>query len=554
MRKILALAWAIGVFGMAGVALAQTALPDGVTEEQMNAAFKDLSVVYGAPVVRLDQAKAICNEEKYVTDCAQIGKKHDLFSDERTKQVDTLLTEFKGEAVEKLKQCSDAACLVEVATSIARRLNSGNPSVARAVELTPQKVGEKRTIVETAKSIGVDIEACRTMDPDTATVELLRSCARLAKHENVQKYIPQETKNRAEEADAAIALKEDLASGRVSCGDNTLEGCGNFCLAPSAEARAKGVAAIPPVCRQIATKFFGSEGIKELEKAYSSVQTTFNTLSDRAQNVVFTTADGKILSDPGSIGRYMEDAGSRGDVESITRGMDFMVKKGFVTEQDRDFAIEMVKKVKERGPVDFGACRADPSLCADLISEEDRGQFDAMREVEKIMKSEMSKRGVADPFQCSSDPSVGQLCFEAARAALPQIEKLAGEFPQAQAIISDIRQKIRFGEAGLEARSKVEERFRTAGDFSIGNERFSSVSELEAFCRTNSQQCLTETAREGIFSKDVAAERYEYAIETSYNMAPPQNMQDAFRPSDASFNKEEALKQFKSWLDNPQGP
>ena len=327
MRKILALAWAIGVFGMAGVALAQTALPDGVTEEQMNAAFKDLSAVYGAPVVRLDQAKAICNEEKYVTDCAQIGKKHDLFSDERTKQVDTLLTEFKGEAVEKLKQCSDAACLVEVATSIARRLNSGNPSVARAVELTPQKVGEKRTIVETAKSIGVDIEACRTMDPDTATVELLRSCARLAKHENVQKYIPQETKNRAEEADAAIALKEDLASGRVSCGDNTLEGCGNFCLAPSAEARAKGVAAIPPVCRQIATKFFGSEGIKELEKAYSSVQTTFNTLSDRAQNVVFTTADGKILSDPGSIGRYMEDAGSRGDVESITRGMDFMVKK-----------------------------------------------------------------------------------------------------------------------------------------------------------------------------------------------------------------------------------
>ena len=552
MRKILALAWAIGVFGMAGVALAQTALPDGVTEEQMNAAFKDLSAVYGAPVVRLDQAKAICNEEKYVTDCAQIGKKHDLFSDERTKQVDTLLTEFKGEAVEKLKQCSDAACLVEVATSIARRLNFGNPSVARAVELTPQKVGEKRTIVETAKSLGVDIEACRTMDPDTASVELLRSCARLAKNENIQKYIPQETKNRAEEADAAIALKEGLASGRVSCGDNTLEGCGNFCLAPSAEARAKGVAAIPPVCRQIATKFFGSEGIKELEKAYSSVQTTFNTLSDRAQNVVFTTADGKVLSDPGSIGRYMEDAGSRGDVESITRGMDFMVKKGFVTEQDRDFAIEMVKKVKERGSVDFGACRADPSLCADLISEKDRGQFTVMGEIEKIMRSEMEKRGVSDPSRCSVDPLAGQSCLEAARAALPQIEKLAEESPQAQAIISDIRQKIRFGEAGLEARSKVEERFRTAGDFSIGNERFSSVSELEAFCRTNSQQCLTETARDGIFSKDVAAEKYERAIKNNYNLNQG-NVPNTIRtPGD--FNKEEALQQFKQWLDNPQGP
>ena len=108
--------------------------------------------------------------------------------------------------------------------------------------------------------------------------------------------------------------------------------------------------------------------------------------------------------------------------------------------------------------------------------------------------------------------------MRAARAALPQIEKLAEESPQAQAIISDIRQKIRFGEAGLEARSKVEERFRTAGDFSIGNERFSSVSELEAFCRTNSQQCLTETARDGIFSKDVAAEKYERAIKTTYNL------------------------------------
>ena len=69
MRKILALAWAIGAarHGRRRSSRRQH-FPDGVTEEQMNAAFKDLSVVYGAPVVRLDQAKAICNEEKYVTD------------------------------------------------------------------------------------------------------------------------------------------------------------------------------------------------------------------------------------------------------------------------------------------------------------------------------------------------------------------------------------------------------------------------------------------------------------------------------------------------------
>lgn len=555
MRRILAAAGIIGALGIASVAFAQTALPEGVTEEQMTSALKDLSAVYGAPVVRLDQAKAICNEEKYITDCAQIGKKHDLFSDERTKQVDTLLNEFKGEAVEKLKQCSDAACLVEVATSIARSLNSGNPSVARAVELTPQKVGEKKTIVETAKSLGVDIEACKTMDPDAASVELLRSCARLAKHENIQKYIPQETKNRANESDAAIALKESLESGKVSCGDNTLEGCGNFCLAPSAEARAKGDVSIPPVCRQIATQFFGANGIKELEKAYTTVQDTFDSFTDRAQNIAFTTADGRTLSDPGAIGRYMEEAGSRGDVEAVSLGMDFLMKKGFVTGQDRDFALEMVKKVKERGPVDFGACRADPSLCSDLISEKDRGQFTTMGEVEKVMRSEMEKRGISDPSRCSSDPSVGQLCLEAARAALPQIEKLAEASPQAQVIVSDIRQKIRFGEAGLEARSKVEERFRTAGDFSIDGNRFNSIAGLETFCRSNPQQCLTGTAREGFISKDIAAEKYERTIESSYNYnsVPPEDAQRTQFTTN-NFNKEDALQQFKQWLDNPQGP
>lgn len=548
MRKILAGAWAIGLFGIAGVALAQEA-----TEAQMDAAFKDLSSVYGAPIVRIDQAKAICNEEKYVVDCAEIGKKHNLFSDARTKQVDTLLTEFKGEVVEKMKRCEDSACLIDVAASIAGRLNSGNPSVARAMELTPQKVKEKKTIVDTAKSLGVDMEACRTMDPDTASIELLRGCARLAKHENVQKYIPQATRDRAEGADAAIALKESLASGQISCGDNTLEGCGNFCLAPPSEAREKGASAIPEVCRQIASKFFGNEGVKELENAYSTVQKTFDTFTDNAKNIAFVTADGRTLSDPGSIGRYMEDAGSRGDVEAVSRGMDFLVKKGFVTEKDRDFAISMVKKVKERGPVNFGECRTDPSKCADLIPEEDKGQFTAMGEIDRIMRTEMEKRGVSDPSLCSSDPSVGQSCMEAARAALPQIELLAKDSPQAQNIVSDIRQKIRFGEAGMEARSRVEERFKTSGDFSMGENRFSSIAELEAFCRTNSQQCLSETAREGIFSRDVAEERYERSMEIRYNAVPPEDMQGT-RLAPDGFNKEEALQQFKQWLDNPTGP
>ena len=140
MRNILAVAATAFAFGLVGVASAQTTPPEGTTDTQINSALKDLSTVYGTPVVRIDQAKAICNEERYIVDCAEIGKKHDLFSGDRTKQVTALLAELKGKSVEKLKQCEDVACLVDVATSIAGRLSSSNLSVARAVGLTPHNV------------------------------------------------------------------------------------------------------------------------------------------------------------------------------------------------------------------------------------------------------------------------------------------------------------------------------------------------------------------------------------------------------------------------------
>src|SRR3989344_1925172 len=280
-RSLLGVAFGAVLLLVASPAFAEM-LP-GVPDEAVQAALSDLSEVYGFPVVRIDQPKAICNEEQYVAECAEIGREHDLFSDDRAEQVDVVLAELQGDTIERFKQCTDTACLVEVATSIARRLNAENPAIARAVELKPQNVEEKRDIVETAASLGVDFEACRTMDPDTASVELLRSCARLAKHENIQKYLPEEARGRADMSEQSLALQESLASGEFQCGTGTLESCGNFCLNPTAEARAGGVSEIPGVCRQLAERFFGPTGVSELEKAYTSVQNTFDTFAKRAQ-------------------------------------------------------------------------------------------------------------------------------------------------------------------------------------------------------------------------------------------------------------------------------
>ena len=264
-------------------ASAQTSRPSA-NQDALDSALRDISTIYGSPVVRVDQAKAICNEEQYMIECAKIGQKYGLFSKERAAQVTVLLSEFKEKAVEQLKQCGTAECLVEVATSLANSLSANHPVLARTVGLTPQKVEEKRVIVEAAKSAGVDIGECQTMDPDTASLELLRSCAKLAKSESIQKFIPQEDRSNVEKSDATIALKEALAKGELSCGDGTIEGCGAFCLKPPSDARNGGASVIPPVCRQIAERFFGADGIQELERAHKNVREAFDVVSDRVSH------------------------------------------------------------------------------------------------------------------------------------------------------------------------------------------------------------------------------------------------------------------------------
>src|SRR3989338_2226616 len=108
--KRITLLFGVSILLTATAAFAQT-LPEGVTQVQMDAALSDLSTLYGSPVTRVDQAKAICNQEQYFIECAQIGQKHGLFREERAEQVDALLTELKGGVVDELKQCGSTECL-----------------------------------------------------------------------------------------------------------------------------------------------------------------------------------------------------------------------------------------------------------------------------------------------------------------------------------------------------------------------------------------------------------------------------------------------------------
>ena len=558
---------------------------DVAHETSVQAALQDISTLAGQEVTRVEQARAFCNLEEHMTECAEIGKKHDLFTPEEEKQVDTVLIELKGKIVDDLKKCQDEACLVGVANQLARSLANKSPTVARQLDLTSAKIQEKKVILDTAKEVGVDINACHEMDPDTAPIELLRSCAKLAKHAKIQRYIPEEARRRAEISDTSLDLKEALQKGQYQCGDNTLDGCGNFCLNPTAEARAQGGDAIPQVCRQIAEKFFGKEGVGELESAYSQVRKTEEFYKKKAEAVSFKTQDGRVLTDPASIGRYLEGEMKAGNVEAIEKGMDFMVTRGFVRSEDKEFAVRMAQKIKEQGGFDFDTCERDPRACEKFVPDDDREEFGAMEEVHEIIVGEMRKLGVPDPNLCESNPQYGESCAKAARTALPKIEEIAKRFPPARFIVEDIKQKISFADGGLEARRRVEAEFQSGGDgITIGDKTFRNFSEVDSFCRQNGALCLAETAKQGFIERDYAAERYGRTYEVQFQGPqgpspfpggfPGQGPFPGFGPPGFGgqvpgqisgfpgqgqfgpqivFDKAEALKQFQSWLENPIG-
>ena len=484
---------------------------EAATQEQISAALQDLSDISGQDVTSQEEAHEICNMDKYLADCAEIGKEHNLFPQEQLAQVDTILDEIKGAVANQIKSCQSIECLVGVAEGLASKISRKDPALALETGLTPTIVREKKEIVELAKSVGLTIDQCIEMDPDTASVEVLRGCAKLAKNNKVKKYVPTEVRAQidaiADSTERTAKFKESLSGGQFQCGDNTLEGCGNFCLNPGAEARSAGTSAIPAVCKEIASKFFGSQGVKELENAYSRVSGVADYYYKKAQNFVFTTLDGRTLTNPEEIGRYMEAEGRAGNVEAVSKGMDFMVSQGFATQTDKDFAVKMVGKFREKGGVaDFDACAQNPKACRDFISDDFQNDFDVMDQVFEIMKQEIG----FSPDLCEQgqfDQSIGLKCLEGGKRALPKIEALAVQNPEVRFIVEEIRSHLQRGDQLAQKRNE----FRggtLAGPGGCRDER-----ECFTYCSNpaNGPECISFGAKENLsgFTGDQAAAKYK---------------------------------------------
>ena len=131
-----------------------------VSEAQIQGAIQELSTLTGQNIASEDQAKDLCNKEQYLDVCADIGKKHNLYTQEEVKQVNAFLDEVKGKILEDIKSCPDEGCLIRVANELSRKMQTKNSTLATNLNLTAKLIDEKKSVIDAANEAGVSFRDC----------------------------------------------------------------------------------------------------------------------------------------------------------------------------------------------------------------------------------------------------------------------------------------------------------------------------------------------------------------------------------------------------------
>ena len=499
-------------------------------ETKITLALRDLAVIYGEPVETVVEAKKICDIEKFLSDCAEIGKRYALFSPEEEKKVDAVLEGIKSTVVNDLKQCATDECLIKVAKKLSVEVSRKNPTLAAELDLTNKKVSEVEKITTASRDVGIGFKICREMDPDNAPIDTLRLCAKLIKNQTVQKFVSTEAKNNADNLDKITNLRVALSAGDFQCGDNTPESCGNFCLNANADNRSGSSDAIPPVCRQIAQRFFGEEGVKQLENKYKIVSEATDFYQKKADNVSFTTLEGKILTSPEAIGAYMEEQGRLGNVPAVGKGMDFMVVHGFVSPDEKDFALKMVKNIGDKGGIQgFDICQSDPSKCQQYIPQDQIKQFQAARQIQDTI----SKESGIDLSLCKGttlDAVTRDQCLAAAKRALPELDALSIQSTEARNFINDIRNN-------LNQNQTVKNLGDNLATSNGGPGGCRSTDECSKYCSdpTHGPECIAFGAKSQVFRGSEATSRFQEFQNQTQTFNPSFSQPDFSQPQNNQF-------------------
>src|SRR3989344_4793102 len=424
-----------------------------------------------------------------------LAEKYQVYSKEQSE----IAKSYKQEVISKLSGLSEENFEEEI-VKIAKELLK-NPKLAKSFQLDKDSVTAAETIVTEVKNAGVGVDIC-SQSAETLSREQLIGCLeaskKLAKKSAiVQKYIPKGVIEKTNMADMAASLDEALAKGDYPELGKTAEEAGQKCLKSGSE--------LLKSCDEIAQKFFGPEGVKELAAARTRTKQAGDFYLKGLENLELVTSDGRKIAGKTAIKNACEKAFETRDVKLARSCGEFAVKNGFTSQKEMDDGLKIFESMADKN-INFDQCRSNPELCEEFIPEEHRKEFEGNKKIYEIMKTEAG----FDPIECERgnvDFEIGRKCFEASQKALPKLKEIAADYPEVQRMVRDI-------EFGIKKEGEQKQRGDDFGKFfsqQAGPGGCKNEEECFAYCNDSAHgaECISFGAKHEVFQGDEAVERYQ---------------------------------------------
>jgi len=427
----------------------------------------------------------------------ELAEKYQVYSKEQS----DIAKSYKQEVISKLSNITEENFEEEI-VKIAKELLK-KPNLAKTFQLDKDTVTAAETIVAEVKNAGVGVDIC-SQSAETLSREQLIGCLeaskKLAKKTNIvqiQKYIPRGVIEKTNMADMAASLDEALAKGDYPELGKTAEEAGQKCLKSGSE--------LLTSCDEIAQKFFGPEGAKELAAARARTKQAGDFYLKGLENLELVTSDGRKIAGKTAIKDACDKAFETRDVKLARSCGEFAVKNGFTSQKEMDDGLKIFESMADKN-INFDQCRSNPELCQEFIPEEHRKEFEGNKKIYEIMKSEAG----FNPIECERgnvDFEIGRKCFEASQKALPKLKEIAADYPEVQRMVSEIELGIkREGEQKQKGDDFGKFFSQQAGPGGCKNER-----ECFAYCNDPARgaECISFGAKHQVFQGDEAVERYQ---------------------------------------------
>ena len=427
----------------------------------------------------------------------ELAEKYQVYSKEQS----DIAQSYKQEVISKLSNITEENFEEEI-VKIAKELLK-KPNLAKTFQLDKDTVTAAETIVTEVKNAGVGVDIC-SQSAETLSREQLIGCLeaskKLAKKTNIvqiQKYIPRGVIEKTNMADMAASLDEALAKGDYPELGKTAEEAGQKCLNSGSESL--------KACDEIAQKFFGPKGVKELAAARTQTKQAGDFYLKGLENLELVTSDGRKIAGKTAIKNTCEKAFEARDVKLARSCGEFAVKNGFTSQKEMDDGLKIFESMADKN-INFDQCRNNPELCQEFIPEERKKEFEGNKKIYEIMKSEAG----FNPIECERgnvDFEIGRKCFEASQKALPKLKEIAADYPEVQRMVREIEFGIkREGEQKQKGDDFGKFFSQQAGPGGCKNER-----ECFAYCNDPARgaECISFGAKHQVFQGNEAVERYQ---------------------------------------------